>query len=83
MPNDYEEPVLSRISLLVISQNTNPFTEVKTSLHGSNASVKDELEVLEASSSVPLPVILDKKNSAENGNSAPDSSKPRTGNTLQ
>ena len=45
VPNDNKELVSTQSSRSDFSRNITPFTEVKHSLHGSNASLKDELEV--------------------------------------
>ena len=59
--NDYKERNSPKSSLSEFSQNTIPFTEFKNSLHGSCASLDDEMEVQEASSSAPLTLIQDSK----------------------
>ena len=59
VPNDYKEPVSPQSPLSCLSQNTTLYTEVKNSLHGSNASLDVEMEVQEASSIAPFTVIHD------------------------
>ena len=50
-PNDYravssdKEIISPQSSLSDLSQITTPFTEVKNSLHGSNTSLNDEMEI--------------------------------------
>ena len=60
---------------LIFRKLLTSFTEVKDSLHGSNASLTDEMEVQGASSSASLTVTNDSKTPPKKQNSAPDSSK--------
>ena len=61
VPNDYKEPVSPQSSLSEFPQDSTPLTAVKNSLHGSNNSQNDEMEVQEASNGAPLTVIHDSK----------------------
>ena len=54
VPNDYEETVSPQSSFSDFSQIKTPFTEVNNSLHGSNASLDDEMEFHEPSKDAPL-----------------------------
>ena len=54
VPNDYNQIVKQQVSLSDLSQKTNPLSETKDSLHGSNTSLKAEMETQEASGSAPL-----------------------------
>ena len=49
-----------------------PFTEVKNYLHGSNASLIDEIEIQEACISAPSTIIHDSKIPQKNEISAPN-----------
>ena len=60
-PNEYKEPVQPQSSLSDSYQNTTPFYAFKNSLHGSNASLNDGMEVEEASFSAALTVKHDSK----------------------
>ena len=53
LPNDSKDLVSSQSLLSNFSQNTTPSFEINDSLHGSRASLNDEMEVQEASSSAP------------------------------
>ena len=61
MPNDHNETVSLQCSLSDFSKNTTPFTEVKNYLLGSNASLNDEMEFQEVSSSAPSTVTINSK----------------------
>ena len=74
VPNDYKENVSPQRSLSDFSQNTTPFTEVKNSLHGSNASFNDVIYIQVASTIAPSIVQQDSKIARRNKFSAPDSS---------
>ena len=74
VPNDYEEPVSPQSSLSEFLQDSTPLTAVWNSLHGSNNSQNEQMEVQGASNSAPLSVIDDSKTRQKNKNSAPASS---------
>ena len=74
LPKYCKEPVSPQSSLSDFSQNTPQFTEVNDSFHGSNASLNDEMEIHETSTSAPLTVIHDSKTPQKNKNFAADSS---------
>ena len=51
LPTDYKDTVSSQSPLSDLLKNTTTFSEVKNSLHAFNASLKDEMEIEEASNS--------------------------------
>ena len=81
-PNVYKEAVSPQSSLSDFSRNTTPFAEVKNSLHGSDASVNNEMEIHVASSGAPSIVVYDSKTPQKHINSAGDHQIPRKGNTI-
>ena len=64
VPNDYTETFSSQSSLSDLSQKTTPFTEVKNSLHVSNASLK-KIEFQKTSSCAASTVKSDTKPKGE------------------
>ena len=59
LPNDLKEPVSAQSSLSDFCQKCTPCTEGNNYLHGTNASLNDEMKFLQASSCAPSPVIHD------------------------
>ena len=55
-------------SLSDFSQNITSFTEIKNSLYGSIASLKEKMQFNKASSSAPSTVKNDSKSQQENSN---------------
>ena len=74
LPNNNKEIVPLQSSLRDPSQNTTPFINVRSSLHGSKKSVNDEMETQEASKNAPSCVKKVSKFSVENKTYEPDSS---------
>ena len=70
VPNDDKDPVPPQSSRAYFSQNPTSFTELKNSLQGSNASLKNELEIQETSSIAFSTVIRDSKTPPKNKISA-------------
>ena len=60
-PNEHKDPAGPQSSLSGFSQIFTPFTEANNSLHGTNASLKDEMGVQMNSSSATSTVIHDSK----------------------
>ena len=74
------EPISPQSSLSDFSQTTTSFTEFKNSLHGSKATLQDEIEVQEASVSAPSTVIHDSKIPEKTNNLHLTFPSPRKGN---
>ena len=64
--NDLKECVSPQSLLLIFFQAKTPFTEVMNPLHDSSASLNDNMEIQEASSSAPITVIHDSKTPKKN-----------------
>ena len=64
--NDYKELVSPQSSLWDFSQKITPFTGVKKSLHGSDAPLKDAMEIQQAFRSSTLTVIHEPKTPKKN-----------------
>ena len=66
MLNDYKKLVSPQSSLLDFSQKITPFTGVKKSLHGSDASLNDAMENHKAFRSSTTTVIHEPKTPKKN-----------------
>ena len=80
MSNGYEEPLSLQTSSSDYYQNAALFTDVKNSLHSSDVSLSDEMEVQKDSSSASLTMIHDSKTLQKSLHLIRQS--PRRGNTI-
>ena len=78
---DYKESLSPQRLFSDFSQNTTSFTQIKTALHGYNASLNDKLEAQGISGSALLPVKHDSKTPQKNTLRLTHQN-PRRGNTI-